>query len=174
MADAIRHLSPVDIDGTLEVSGKIRGLQATEPGDAIMLGEDGKVPSELVDIGTVDLSDYYTKEETDSLLDAKADSSEIATIVEDILAGGDGTGTAPAPGEAEVSYTRVQRLTVTGNGSSTSLSASHSLGAVPAVTVYDPSGQVYLTDTVATATQITLNFTTAPASGTSYTLVVIG
>lgn len=65
------------------------------------------------------------------------------------------------------------RGTVTGDGTSTTLTATHNLGAVPAVTIYTSSGELYFTDMTVTTTTITLSFNTAPASGTTYTLVAI-
>lgn len=67
----------------------------------------------------------------------------------------------------------VQRLTVTGDGSSTDLTATHTLGAVPAVALYK-GGEACGTDMTVTETKITLHFNTAPALGTEYTLVVMG
>lgn len=68
---------------------------------------------------------------------------------------------------------QVRRYTLTGNGTSTSLTASHDLGAIPAVMVFK-GGELYFTDTTVTSTAITLSFNTAPASGTYFTVVAIG
>lgn len=167
------NYSDVIVDGIVQASGKLKGgEQATEAYDAVLLGSDLKVPSGMLpDLSVeVDLSDYYTKDQVDGLLDDKASKDDVADVVEEILGGGDGSGGEPTG----AAYTRVQRLTATGDGASTSLTVPHSLGAVPAVVVYDSSGRLFLTDTTATATDVTLSFETAPGSGTAYTVVVIG
>lgn len=216
MPDYTNYSSEI-VDGYVESSsqGRLLGSFSEMPtptanhlGSIVLyIGEDGTYASntfymcvssegtyvwqELTLQGDVDLASYYTKTETDSLLEAKADVGDVYTKEEvytkaetdslaeskadaddvysktemDTILAGDGT----IPG-----YSQVQRLTVTGNGTSTSLTASHSLDAVPAVIVFDQDGKLYFTDTSATATDVTLTFNTAPSSGTTYTLVVIG
>lgn len=155
-----RFLSPIKTNGYITADGKIRGLQATEPGDAVMLGDDGKIPSEFVG----DLENYYTKDEVDqAIADAAPDLSVYYTKTEvDGLLDGLSAGMC-----------RVQRLTVTGDGSRTDLTAEHTLGTVPAVSIYK-DGAAYGTDMTVTESGITLHFNTAPEDGVKYTLVVIG
>lgn len=210
MPDYTNYSSEI-VDGYVESSsqGRLLGSFSEMPtptanhlGSIVLyIGEDGTYTSntfymcvssegtyawqELTLQGDVDLTSYYTKTETDSLLEAKANVDDVYTKAEtdslaeskadaddvysrtemDAILAGDGT----IPG-----YSQVQRLTVTGDGTSTSLTASHSLDAVPAVIVFDQDGKLYFTDTSATATDVTLTFNTAPSSGTTYTLVVIG
>ena len=67
------------VESPLEVWGTVKADQATQAGEAVVLGSDGKVPARLVPDQSVDLSGYYTKVETDNLLDDKADVSDLAS-----------------------------------------------------------------------------------------------
>ena len=63
--------------------------------------------------------------------------------------------------------------TFTGDGTTKTFTLTHGLGSMPAVTLYKGSAMM-LTDTEATATTVKFTFNTAPASGTTFTAVLIG
>lgn len=63
--------------------------------------------------------------------------------------------------------------TITGDGTTASFTLTHNLGKLPTVTVYDSSGNMTLVQFSATTTQLTFTFSTAPASGTTYTVVAV-
>ncbi len=67
----------------------------------------------------------------------------------------------------------VYRGSFTGDGSTKVFTLTHSLGGMPAVTLYKGSAMM-LTDTEATTTTVKFTFNTAPASGAQFTAVLIG
>jgi len=66
--------------------------------------------------------------------------------------------------------------TITGNASATAFTVTHNLGTTDIICqVWDASGNLVAVDTVATSTTVaTINFATAPGSGVTYRVVVIG
>ena len=80
MAD-FTDLNDVIVDGVVQASGKLKGgQQATEQGDAVLLGADNKIPSSMYDKS--DLSEYYTKEQTDQAIDDAIADIDTDTSVE--------------------------------------------------------------------------------------------
>lgn len=56
--DKQRFGNSVSVDGDVEATGKLRGEQATQAGEAVMLDATGHVPTTMLDIPEVDLSGY--------------------------------------------------------------------------------------------------------------------
>ena len=65
------------------------------------------------------------------------------------------------------------RGTFTGDGTTKTFTLTHGIGAMPAVTLYKGSA-LMITDTEVTTTTVKFTFNTAPASGTTFTAVLIG
>ena len=65
------------------------------------------------------------------------------------------------------------RGTFTGDGATKTFTLTHGIGAMPAVTLYKGSA-LMITDTEVTTTTVKFTFNTAPASGTTFTAVLIG
>lgn len=160
-----------DFRNRVEVQGTVKADQATQPGECVVLGSDSKVPVSVLPDQQVDLSGYYTKAQTDNLLDGKVDDSQLGDYYTSDQV--DGLLDGYVKTSQVTNMARVWRGTVSGDGSSKTLMATHNLGAIPAVTVYK-GGELYITDTNVTSTQVQLTFYEAPASGTSFTVVCIG
>lgn len=198
--EAIKDLSSRSIEGSLTVTGKIRGLQGTVEGDAVMLGANGKIPTDKYDQTTVDLSNYYTKSEVytktevDSKLNGKLDSSALAgyattAYVTSALAAyvptartvngkaltGNITLTAADVGAApEAPWSHE----FTGNGTTKTFTYAHDRGT-DAVShdlwKYDTTNsrwELYITDLAVTSTQVTVDFYDAPTSSDKFKIVL--
>lgn len=75
MSSPVKNLSGGSIDGDLSVSGKVKGAQGSASGEAVMLGSDGKIPGELVNLP--DMSDYATNEGLDNHTLNKSNPHEV-------------------------------------------------------------------------------------------------
>ena len=200
MAGTIRNLSDTEVVDDLTVTGKIRGAQATQEGDAIMLGANNKIPSQFYDQATVDLSQYYTKSEVytkaevNNLLNGKLDSDALdgyATTaqVTGLLSGyvpttrtingktlsGNITLSAADVGAAVAANWSQQ---FTGNGTAKTFSYNHNKGTTALVHdlwKYDSTNQrweLYITDISITATQVVIDFYNAPTSSDQFIIVL--
>ena len=200
MAGTIRNLSDTEVVDDLTVTGKIRGAQATQEGDAIMLGAGAKIPTQFYDQATVDLSQYYTKSEVytkaevDGLLGGKLGSDALngyATTaqVTGLLSGyvptsrtingkalsGNITLSAADVGAAVAANWSQQ---FTGNGTSKTFTYSHNKNTTALVHdlwKYDSTNQrweLYITDISITATQVVIDFYNAPTASDQFIIVL--
>lgn len=104
----------------VDVDGVVKAKQGTRAGEAVVLGEDGKVPAELVDVQGTDLSDYYTKEEVDAAVEASKVSVDA------------GAGMQVTEDDGTFTVAHANAVTMGSVGSAT---------AIPALT-YDAQGHV--------------------------------
>lgn len=175
------------VESPLEVWGTVKADQATQAGEAVVLGSDGKVPANLVPDQSVDLSGYYTKVETDNLLDDKADVSDLASYYTQTQVDGLLRGYVPQtrkvngkPLSSDISLTASDvgaaptEYSFTGNGSATSFTVTHNKNRLPTFTLYKMSGsqgELYITDAVATTTTIVFTFASAPTTADTFKVV---
>jgi hypothetical protein len=66
------------------------------------------------------------------------------------------------------------RGTITGDGSTKTFEFTHGLGNIPAVQVFDSSGNFCLPKITATTTKATIVFNTAPGNAVTYSVVCVG
>ena len=74
---------------------------------------------------------------------------------------------------AQVNTVDAYRGTFTGNGTARIFTVTHNLGRIPTAVLYK-DGTMMLTDTEATVSIVKFTFNTAPATGASFTAVIIG
>lgn len=74
---------------------------------------------------------------------------------------------------AQVNTVDAYRGTFTGNGTARIFTVTHNLGRIPTAVLYK-NGTMMLTDTEATESIVKFTFNTAPATGASFTAVIIG
>ena len=65
-----------------------------------------------------------------------------------------------------------QTSTITGDGTTLAFTVAHSFGVIPSVKLYESDGQLTATRCLATTSNITLTFYSAPAVGETFTVVM--
>lgn len=109
------------------------------------------------------------------------DASKITTgllPVARLASGSADEGKVPVVG-SDGNFTLADKVSVidqsfTGNNSKNTWTFEHNFGNRPAVTLYKSDGHVVYADIVATSSNVTINFNSAPASTDSFFLVMVG
>ena len=172
MAD-FTDLNDVIVDGVVQASGKLKGgQQATEQGDAVLLGADHKIPSSMVP----------SQEHTPAQVVQNESGITIdGTQLQNATVSRPGLMTAAEVLALDALNTAVGDLQdadgkdpfiITGDGSTKSFSITHNLGHMPVWSMYTSAGDAYITDITVTETTAVVSFFEAPSSGTQYRLVL--